>query len=86
MEFSETLLREGNILEILSAVINTARELLRLGVHDLRLVSGAALIFGVCIDAIMNAQVLRERQLTELPARLEAAWLAEAERALRRTH
>ena len=30
----------------------------------------------------MNAQVLRERGLTELPARLEAAWLAEAERAL----
>ena len=35
-----------------------------------------------CIDAIMNAQVLRERELTELPARLMAAWLAEAERAL----
>jgi len=35
-----------------------------------------------CIAAIMNAQVLRERGLTELPARLEAAWLAEAERAL----
>jgi len=35
-----------------------------------------------CIAAIMNAQVLRERGLTELPARLEAAWLAEAQRAL----
>ena len=33
VEFSETLLREGNLLEILSAVINPARELLRLGVH-----------------------------------------------------
>ena len=35
-----------------------------------------------CIAAVMNAQVLRERGLTELPARLEAAWLAEAQRAL----
>jgi len=35
-----------------------------------------------CISAIMNAQVLQERGLTELPARLMAAWLAEAERAL----
>ena len=30
----------------------------------------------------MNAQVLRTRRLTELPERLMAAWLAEAERAL----
>jgi hypothetical protein len=30
----------------------------------------------------MNAQVLRERGLTDLPERLMAAWLAEAERAL----
>jgi len=37
---------------------------------------------GACITAIMNAQVLRERGLTELPERLMAAWLAEAERAL----
>ena len=29
-----------------------------------------------------DAQVLRERGLTELPARLMEAWLAEAERAL----
>lgn len=35
-----------------------------------------------CIDALMNAQVLRSRGLTELPGRLMAAWLAEAERAL----
>jgi hypothetical protein len=35
-----------------------------------------------CIAALMNAQVLRERGLTELPERLLAAWLAEAERAL----
>lgn len=35
-----------------------------------------------CIDALMNAQVLRERGLTDVPQRLEAAWLAEAERAL----
>jgi len=37
---------------------------------------------GACITAIMNAQVLRERGLTELPERLMAAWLVEAERAL----
>lgn len=35
-----------------------------------------------CIDALMKAQVLRERGLTDLPARLEAVWLAESERAL----
>ncbi len=35
-----------------------------------------------CIDVLMNTQVLRERGLTDLPGRLEAAWLAEAERAL----
>jgi TraB/PrgY/gumN family len=35
-----------------------------------------------CIDALMNAQVFRARGLTELPERLMAAWLAEAERAL----
>jgi uncharacterized protein YbaP (TraB family) len=35
-----------------------------------------------CIDALMKAQVLRERGLTDLPERLQAAWLAEAERAL----
>jgi len=35
-----------------------------------------------CIDVLMSAQVLRERGLTELPARLMDAWLAEAKRAL----
>jgi hypothetical protein len=30
----------------------------------------------------MRAQVLRQRGLTELPERLMAAWLAEAERSL----
>ena len=35
-----------------------------------------------CIEALMNAQVLRERGLTELPERLMTAWLVEAERAL----
>jgi hypothetical protein len=35
-----------------------------------------------CIAALMDAQVFRERGLTEVPERLMAAWLAEAERAL----
>ena len=35
-----------------------------------------------CIDVLMNAPVLRDRGLTELPGRLMATWVAEAERAL----
>jgi hypothetical protein len=35
-----------------------------------------------CIDVLMSARVLRTRGLTDLPDRLMATWLAEAERAL----
>jgi uncharacterized protein YbaP (TraB family) len=36
-----------------------------------------------CLSAVMSAQVVRERGLDDVPQRVEAAWLAAAERALR---